>query len=206
MSLLDSIFGTSQQQKTRNVPKWALPLFQDLLPVGQDLVGQQTPGATALADAGDAALSDTVSGRYLDPAAQQLRLAPVEGAMTTSAQEFLSRNLGQLDGAAARGGQLFSTKALQLKDDTVRRAADDLSGRIGALRLQDYDMERGNQVNAIQAARTSRYMPLDEALRIAQVLQGISSTSSASQTPALFSSLQQGAGSLAGILGAIPGL
>lgn len=140
-------FGETSS-KTRAFPKWAKPLFQQFMPVGQEALGAFDFRNQPLREMGVDELTKQVGGFYLKPEANPY-VEGIADEITRRSQEAFGQNLAASQSFAQRGGTLFSTKTAQAGGEIARRASADLSGQLQALYGDQYNQERARQTAAV---------------------------------------------------------
>lgn len=181
---------------TTELPEWARGHAQDLLNRGSalsnqnmpvyrgqrsaDLNGMQTQGMQMVADrakngsavvnAGQANVMDTLNGKYLSGS------NPYLGAAIDRASQDVTRNyhgaVNGNDALMARSGAFGGSAWQQAQEGAQRQLATGLTDVATQMRYQDYGNERQNQMNAQQMALTYGQQPYMDAAQ----LQGAGAT------------------------------
>jgi len=170
---------SSGSQSSSSAPSWYTDKFLGgtVLPFATNYANSLNGGETPLAAAGRQQTLDTVTGKYLDPAANP-NLQGVADVIQRNSAEALAKATNAVGQGAEQVGGLFSTKTNQQKLSAGRASAQDVADRITNLYAGNYSAERQNQVNAASAANTldwQRLLALADALKT-QVSTGSGST------------------------------
>ena len=177
---------------TTELPEWARPYSQNLLERGSALSaqpmpvygGQRTAGlnemqtggmqmiqdraknGSAVVNAGQGNVMDTLSGKYLSEGNPYL-----SGAIDRASQDVTRNYTGAVnntDANFARSGAFGGSAWQQAQEGAQRQLATGLGDVATQMRYQDYGNERQNQMNAQQMALQYGQQPYMDAQQLSQ--------------------------------------
>lgn len=172
---------SKSKQKQQNFPNFARPLFEALAGYGTDTGKLYDPTGGALRQDANRLVSDTVGGKYLSPDSNPY-LQQTADALARNSREQFAQNLARVNGAAAQGGSLLSTRAALAGGQVARAGAQDLNDSLTRLYAGNYGAERGLQTQASQQAVNNSLLPLNQLLAIMGMLKGSAGKSSGTQS------------------------
>jgi hypothetical protein len=175
---------------TTELPEWARPYSQELLARGAalsnqgmpvytgqrtaDMNGMQTQGmqmvsdraqnGSAVVDAGQQNLQDTLNGTYLGAG------NPYLGGAIDAASQDVTRNynaaVNGTDATFARSGAFGGSAWQQAQQGNAHELANSLGNLSTQMHLQDYGQERQNQIGAQQTALAYGQVPYQDAQQL----------------------------------------
>jgi hypothetical protein len=185
--------GSSTPDKTTTtteLPEWARPYSQELLARGANLsqqdmpvyTGQRTAGlngmqttgmqmvqnraqnGSAVVNAGQQNLTDTLNGTYLGSG------NPYLGQAIDAASQDVTRNYNSAvngtDASFARAGAFGGSAWQQAQQGNARELATSLGNLSTQMHMQDYTNERQNQIGAQQTALAYGQVPYQDAQQL----------------------------------------
>jgi hypothetical protein len=167
--------GGSTSTTTKNLPKWATQYGKDFLSVGEQALSDASSSTgTALKEQSAGVLSQELSGT-VDPTLQATINS--QNAITQQqASQQLGTDVNKMFGQANQAGALYSSGASAAGADAAQKMATNVAGITDARQASAQTDALNRQASAVSQGQQWNQQSLNEALQIANMLKGSSSS------------------------------